>query len=101
MEKEWFNGFVANGLQFRLDGYKINLQGITYHICVKNISGREIEIEKRFIFALTASGYSREMRPDKLIAKDMNWLGRRYGIMIGCVICTHKNVLLMGVIKLC
>ena len=26
MEKEWFNGFVANGLQFRLDGYKINLQ---------------------------------------------------------------------------
>ena len=24
MEKEWFNGFVANGLQFRLDGYKIN-----------------------------------------------------------------------------
>ena len=20
MEKEWFNGFVANGLQFRLDG---------------------------------------------------------------------------------
>ena len=23
MEKEWFNGFVANGLQFRLDGYKI------------------------------------------------------------------------------
>ena len=32
MEKEWFNGFVANGLQFRLDGYKINIQGITYHI---------------------------------------------------------------------
>ena len=55
----------------------------------------------RFIFALTASGYSREMRLDKLISKDMNWLGRRYGIMIGCVICTHKNVLLMGVIKLC
>ena len=26
MEKEWFNGFVANGLQFRLDGYKINIQ---------------------------------------------------------------------------
>lgn len=25
MEKEWFNGFVANGLQFRLDGYKIYL----------------------------------------------------------------------------
>ena len=21
MEKEWLNGFVANGLQFRLDGY--------------------------------------------------------------------------------
>lgn len=50
MEKEWFNGFVANGLQFRLDGYKINLQGITYHICVKNISGREIEIEKKIYF---------------------------------------------------
>ena len=30
MEKEWFNGFVANGLQFRLDGYKINIQG---HCC--------------------------------------------------------------------
>ena len=52
MEKEWFNGFVANGLQFRLDGYKINLQGITYHICVKNISGREIEIEKKDLFSL-------------------------------------------------
>ena len=24
MEKEWFNGFVANGLQFRLDGSMIN-----------------------------------------------------------------------------
>ena len=50
MEKEWFNGFVANGLQFRLDGYKINLQGITYHICVKNISGSEIEIDNKIYF---------------------------------------------------
>lgn len=50
MEKEWFNGFVTNGLQFRLNGYKINLQGITYHICVKNISGREIEIENKISF---------------------------------------------------
>lgn len=50
MEKEWFNGFVANGLEFRLDGYKINLQGITYRICVKNISGREIEIENKISF---------------------------------------------------
>jgi hypothetical protein len=50
MEKEWFNGFVANGLQFRLDGYKINIQGITYHICVKNISGSEIEIDNKIYF---------------------------------------------------
>lgn len=35
MEKEWFNGFVANGLQFRLDGYMINDFGVTYHIGVK------------------------------------------------------------------
>lgn len=86
MEKEWFNGFVANGLQFRLDGYKINIQGITYHICVKNISGSEIEIDNKIYFRFEASGYSREMRLDKLISKDMNWLGRRYGIMIACVI---------------
>ena len=45
MEKEWFNGFVANGLQFRLDGYMINDFGVTYHIGVKNISGHLIEIE--------------------------------------------------------
>ncbi len=39
MEKEWFNGFVANDLQFRLDGYMINDFGVTYHIGVKNKSG--------------------------------------------------------------
>ena len=45
MEKEWFNGFVANGLQFRLDGYMITNYGVTYHIGVKNISGHLVEIE--------------------------------------------------------
>lgn len=29
MDKEWFNGFVANGLQFRLDGYMITNYGVT------------------------------------------------------------------------
>lgn len=50
MEKEWFNGFVANGLQFRLDGYMINDFGVTYHIGVKNISGHLVEIEDRVYF---------------------------------------------------
>ncbi|HCD64690.1 MAG TPA: hypothetical protein DEQ66_00200 [Prevotella sp.] len=50
MEKEWFNGFVANGLQFRLDGYMINDYGVTYHIGVKNISGHLVEIEDRVYF---------------------------------------------------
>lgn len=50
MEKEWFNGFVANGLQFRLDGYMINDFGVTYHIGVKNISGYLVEIEDRVYF---------------------------------------------------
>jgi hypothetical protein len=50
MEKEWFNGFVANGLQFRLDGSMINDFGVTYHIGVKNISGHLVEIEDRVYF---------------------------------------------------
>ena len=50
MEKEWFNGFVANGLQFRLDGYMITNYGVTYHIGVKNISGHLVEIEDRVFF---------------------------------------------------
>jgi hypothetical protein len=50
MEKEWFNGFVANGLQFRLDGYMITNYGVTYHIGVKNISGNLVEIEDRVYF---------------------------------------------------
>lgn len=50
MEKEWFNVFVANGLQFRLDGSKINDFGVTYHIGVKNISGHLVEIEDRVYF---------------------------------------------------
>ena len=50
MDKEWFNGFVANGLQFRLDGYMITNYGITYHIGVKNISGHLVEIEDRVYF---------------------------------------------------
>lgn len=50
MKKEWFNGFVANGLQFRLDGYMITNYGVTYHIGVKNISGHLVEIEDRVFF---------------------------------------------------
>lgn len=50
MEKEWFNGFVANGLQFRFDGSIINDFGVTYHIGVKNISGYLVEIEDRVYF---------------------------------------------------
>lgn len=50
MEKEWFNGFVANGLQFRLEGYMITNYGVTYHIGVKNISGNLVEIEDRVYF---------------------------------------------------
>lgn len=50
MEKEWFNDFVANGLQFRLDGSMINDFGVTYHIGVKNISGHLVEIEDRVYF---------------------------------------------------
>lgn len=50
MDKEWFNGFVANGLQFRLDGYMITNYGVTYHIGVKNISGHLVEIEDRVFF---------------------------------------------------
>lgn len=50
MEKEWFNGFVANGLQFRLDGSMINDFGVTYHIDVKNTSGHLVEIEDRVYF---------------------------------------------------
>lgn len=50
MDKEWFNGFVANGLQFRLDGYMITNYGVTYHIGVKNISGNLVEIEDRVYF---------------------------------------------------
>lgn len=50
MEKEWFNGFVANGLQFRLDGSMINDFGVTYHIGVKNISEHLVEIEDRVYF---------------------------------------------------
>lgn len=45
MKKEWFNGCIVNGLQFRLGGYVITKSGITYHICVKNICGYEIEID--------------------------------------------------------
>lgn len=52
MEKEWFNGFVANGLQFRLDGSMITNNGVTYHIGVKNISGHLIEIEGSCIFSI-------------------------------------------------
>jgi len=50
MEKEWFDGCVANGLQFRLLGYMISNSGVTYHIGVKNISGHSIEIEDRVYF---------------------------------------------------
>ncbi len=50
MEREWFNGCVANGLQFRLIGYMITSSGVTYHIGVKNISGLPIEIEDRVYF---------------------------------------------------
>lgn len=85
MEKEWFNGFVANGLQFRLDGYKINIQGITYHICVKNISGSEIEIDNKIYFRFDGKRVLKRNAAGQT-SKDMNWLGRRYGIMIACVI---------------
>lgn len=50
MEKEWFNGCVANGLQFRLDGYMITNSGVTYHIGIKNISAHKIEIGNKVYF---------------------------------------------------
>lgn len=42
--KEWFNGFVAGGLQFRLDGYEITKADIQYKIVLRNITDKEISI---------------------------------------------------------
>ena len=40
--KEWFEGFIANGIQFRLDGSEITAFGVSYKIVIKNISNRVI-----------------------------------------------------------
>lgn len=85
MEKEWFNGFVANGLQFRLDGYMINDFGVTYHIGVKNISGHLVEIEDRVFFDLIPRKCVREMSSVNIISKwEMLSLMQKYGIMYIC-----------------
>ena len=39
---EWFEGFIANGIQFRLDGSEITAFGVSYKIVIKNISNRVI-----------------------------------------------------------
>ena len=85
MEKEWFNGFVANGLQFRLDGYMINDFGVTYHIGVKNISGHLVEIEDRVYFRFDYKKCVREMSSANIISKwEMLFLMQKYGIMYIC-----------------
>lgn len=40
--KEWFEGFIANGLQFRLGGSKITAREVSYKILVKNISNKVV-----------------------------------------------------------
>lgn len=44
--KEWFEGFIANGIQFRLDGSEITAFGVSYKIVIKNTPVRDKKPQK-------------------------------------------------------
>lgn len=84
--KEWFNGCVANGLQFRLDGYMITNSGVTYHIGIKNISAHKIEIGNKVYFRFNSKERRKKMSSDSIILRwEIQSPMRTCGIMTGCV----------------